>query len=175
MTVAQNSVDRLNRNQTAVPLPVTSNLSINEGDAVYWDSTNYTVTPVTNKSQITGATPTFLGFALQTSPALIYPSDNPNPSIEVLVRGTMWCNTTNAETYTWFTAVTIGADSQTITTSGANATVGSSYNIVGYTIPDPPSTARPNQATPVPESVTGGSGVRVRVLVVPAFAAAAAV
>lgn len=178
MTVAQNTVDALNRNQSRVPLPVTTNLTVNEGDLVYWDNVNFTVTPVTAKSQIvTSAAPNsiYLGVALQSNQGLIYPGDAAKVGIEVLVRGTVWLNTTTAETYGWFTGVTVGADSQTITTSGAVSTIGSTYNLVGLTIPPVATSPRPNQATPVSETLTGAAGVRVQVLLVPQHPYAAAV
>ena len=87
-----------------------------------------------------------------------------------LVRGTVWLNTTNAETYNPFDDVTVGADSQTIVKAGAT-----SSNRVGFVVIDPPNTPRPNQATPVPESVTGAAGVKVRVCLEPKHKYAVAV
>lgn len=179
MTTPTNPVDGLDRNQTRLQIPVTTNLTVNAGDLVYWDSTNYTATPVTNKSQIAGSpfggTGVFLGVALQSNANPIYPGDADKVGVLVLCRGVVWMKTTNAETYGWFTPVTVGADAQTITTSGAVATIGSTYNLVGFTLPTPASTPRPSQATPAPETVTGGTGVRVRVVVMPTHPYAAAV
>jgi hypothetical protein len=179
-TTAQNPVDALNRNQSRVQLPVTTNLTVNEGDFVYWDGTNYTVTPITNKSQVTGnpqATGggTFLGVALQSNADLIYPGDSDTVGVLVLVRGVVWANTTAADTYGWFTAVTIGATAQTITSTGVTTTIGSSFNVIGYTLPPVATTPRPNQATPAPETLTGAAGVRVQVVLAPTHPYAAAV
>lgn len=167
MTVAQNNVDRLDRNQSAVRLPVTSNLTVNAGDLVYWDATNYTVTPLTANSQVAS---NFLGIALQSSAALIYPGDAAQVGVLVCVRGHVWLNTTASETYNPFDDVTVGADSQTIVKSGATST-----NRVGFVVIDPPATPRPNQATPVPEQVTGASGTKIRVCLEPKHKYAAAV
>ena len=175
MTTATNPVDALNRNQSRVQLPVTTNLVVNEGDFVYWDSTNLTVTPVTNKSQITGATQTFLGVALQSNAGIIYPGDADKVGVLVLVRGVVWANTTSGDTYAWFTPVTIGVDSQTITSTAANGTTGSSYNIVGYALPPVATAPRAQATTPVGETLAGGSGVRVQVQLVPGLPYAAAV
>lgn len=166
-TTAQNNVDALDRNQSRVRLPVTTNLTVNAGDLVYWDGTNYTVTPLTSNSQVSG---NFLGISLQSNANLIYPGDADQVGVLVLVRGCVWLNTTNGETYNPFDDVTVGADSQTIVKSGA-----SSSNRVGFVVIDPPSTPRPNQATPVPESVSGAAGVRIRVCLEPKHKYAAAV
>ena len=167
MTVSQNNEDRRDRNQSAVRLPVTTNLTVNAGDLVYWDGTNYTVTPLTASSQVAS---NFLGIALQANANLIYPGDANQVGVLVLVRGTVWLSTTAAETYNPFDDVTVGADSQTIVKSGAN-----SGNRVGFVVIDPPSTPRPNQATPVPESVTGAAGVKIRVCLEPKHKYAVAV
>lgn len=168
MTTPQNPVDGLNRNQTRVQLPVTTNLTVNAGDFVYWDSSNYTVTPVTNISQLSGSN--FLGVALQSNSQLIYPNDSDHVGVLVLVRGVVWANTTNGDTYGWFTKVTTGADSQTITTSGQTTN-----NTVGVTLPPVAVTARPNQATPTPETLAGGTGVRVQIALLPNHVYAAAI
>jgi hypothetical protein len=179
MTTAQNSVDALNRNQSRVPLPVTTNLTVNEGDLLYWDSVNFTATPVTAKSQIAanpfGGTGVFLGMALQSNAQLLYPGDSDQVGVEVLCRGVAWFNTTSGDTYGWFTPVSVGADAQTITSTGAVATVGSTYNLVGVTLPPVATSPRPNQATPAPETLAGGSGVRVQVALIPTHIYAAAV
>lgn len=174
-TTAQNLVDGLNRNQTRVQLPVTTNLTVNEGDLVYWDPTNYTCTPATKAAVTTSAATPFLGQALQSNAQNIYPSDPDKVGVLILVRGVVWLNTTAAETYGWFTAVTVGADAQTITTSGAVSTVGSTYNTIGYTLPPVATAPRPNQATPAPETLTGAAGVKVQVVLVPQHVAAAAI
>jgi hypothetical protein len=80
----------------------------------------------------------------------------------VLAKGCVYLNSTNGETYNHFDAVTIGADSQTVTKSGAT-----SGNRVGFVIIDPPSVARALQATPTPETIVGAAGVRMRVQLEP--------
>lgn len=175
MTTSQNPVSALDRNQSVVQIPVTTNLTVHQGDFLYWDGTNFTATPVTAKSQITGATGTFLGVALQSNADQIYPGDSDQFGVLVLCRGVVWANTTAGDTYGWFTPVTIGADAQTITSSGAVVTTGSTYNAVGVTIPGVFSTPRSQQATPAPETVSGGVGVRVQVALIPTHIYAAAV
>lgn len=176
-TTPQNPVDGLDRNQSRVRLPVTTNLTVNEGDFVYWDGTNYTVTPITNKSQVTG-TPSagvFLGVALQSNAQTVYSGDPDQFGVLVLVRGVVWAKQTASDSYGWFTPVTIGADAQTITSTGVTTTIGSSFNVIGYTIPGNYTTPRPNQATPVPETVTGVAGNRIQVALAPNHVYAAAV
>lgn len=174
-TTAQNPVDALNRNQLRVQVPVTTNLTVNEGDFVYWDGTNFTATPATKAAVTTSAATPFLGVALQSNAGIIYPGDADKVGVLVLVRGVVWANTTAADTYGWFTAVTMGADAQTITSTGVVSTVGSTFNTVGYTLPTVATTPRPNQATPAPETLTGAAGVRVQVVLAPQHVAAAAV
>lgn len=165
MTTAQNNVDRLNRNYTSRRVVVTTNLTVNAGDLVYWDGTNYTITPVTSTGQVTG---NFFGVAVQSNAAQIYPGDPDQAGVEVLCRGVVWLNSTSAQTYLPFQAVTVGADSQTVTNSGTNT-----GNTIGWVWTDPPSTPRPNQATPVPESIAGG--VRIPIQLNPQHVVAAAI
>jgi hypothetical protein len=167
MSVSQNNEDARDRNQSRVQLPVTTNLSVNAGDLVYWDPTNFTVTPVTAASQV--STSNFLGMALQANASLIYPGDPDHAGVLVLVRGVVWMYTTVGDTYGWFTPVTGTADPQTITSTGATS------HVVGYTLPPVASTPRPNQATPVPETIAGGTSVRVQVALAPSHVYAAAV
>jgi len=167
MSSAQNNVDGLNRNQSRVQLPVTTNLTVNAGDLLYWDGTNFTCTPITAASQV--STTNFLGMALQSNANLIYPGDADQVGVLVLVRGTVWMNTTSGDTYGWFTPVTGTADAQTITSQGT------SNHVVGYTLPPVATTPRPNQATPAPETIAGGAGVRVQVALAPTNVYAAAV
>lgn len=159
MTTAQNPVSVVEPNQYPQWVPVTSDLTINEGDLVYWDGTNFSATPLTANTDVASK---FMGVALGSSQSLVYPGDNPYPGVPVLAKATVFLNTTAGETYNPFDDVTVGADSQTITKTGA--TTG---NRVGFVVIDPPSSARPHQATPVPESVAGGAGVRVRVVLEP--------
>lgn len=167
MSLSSNVVDGLDRNQSRVQLPVTTNLTVHAGDLVYWDGTNFTATPVTAASQVT--TTNFLGVALQSNVGQIYPGDPDAVGVLVLCRGVVWMNTTNGDTYGWFTPVTGTADPQTITSVGATS------HVVGYTLPPVASSPRPNQATPTPETIAGGSGVRVQVALAPSHVYAAAV
>jgi hypothetical protein len=165
-TTASNNIHFL-EGQTAVQRPVTTNLTVNQGDLVYWDGTNYTFTPVTNKSQI-AASPyagsgVFLGVALQSNADIIYPND-PDQFGVLVGWGYFWFTSTTGDTYGWDTGVTVGATSQTVTSTGATATIGSSYNLVGYAVPVlSGGTARPSQATPAPETVAGPTRLLVRV------------
>jgi hypothetical protein len=167
MTTAQNVVLSENRNRFPKALPVTSDQTINQGDFVYWDGTNYSVTPLTNKSQLNGTN--FLGVAMQSNQVAVFGGDAASPGIEVEARAPVEMNTTAGDTYLPFDRVTVGADSQTITNTG----VGSNQTI-GYVVIEAPATARPHQATPAPEFVTGGPGVRIRVILAPNHVAAAA-
>lgn len=168
MSTSQNNVDRLDRNQSVKQLPVTTNLAINAGDLVYWDATNSTVTPVTASSQLSGSN--FLGMALQANAAQIYPGDPDQIGVLVLCRGVVWMNTTSGDTYGWFTKVTGTADPQTITSQSVT-----NNNTIGVTLPPEAIAPRPNQATPVPETLAGGSGIRVQVALIPNHIYAAAV
>ena len=167
MTVSQNHENVRDRTQSAIRLPVTTNLTVNAGDLVHWDGTNYTVTPLTSNGQVAN---NFLGIALQANANLIYPGDANQVGVLVLVRGCVWLYTTAAETYDPFDDVTVGADSQTIVKSGASST-----NRVGFVVLDPPSTPRPNQTTIVPETFTGVAGLKIRVCLEPKHKYAVAV
>lgn len=168
MTTAQNDVDALNRNQSRVRLPVTTNLTVNAGDLTYWDPVNFTVTPITNQSQLSGTN--FLGMALQSNADPIYPGDADQVGVLVLCRGCVWVNTTAGDTYNWFDSVTIGADSQTVTKVGVTAN-----NTIGYIVLDEEPVARPSQATPAPATLAGASGTRARLVLVPNHKYAAAI
>jgi hypothetical protein len=181
MSQSNSNVDALNRNQIRVQVPVTSNLTVNQGDLVFWDGENFTVTPVTAASQVTTSNATtkgsgpFIGVALQSNNAPIEPGDPPQVGIMVLVRGTVWMYQTTGDVYGWFTPVTGTSDPQTITSTGAVATPGASFNQIGLTVPNQAVSPRALQATPAPERITGVAGQRVQVLIVPQLSFAAAV
>jgi hypothetical protein len=166
-TQAQNPVSVLETNQLPQSVVVTTNLTINEGDLVYWDATNSTLTPLTVNTQV--AT-NFMGVALGSNNPQVYGNDPALAAIPVLVRGCVFMNSTAAETYNLWDDVTVGADSQTIVKSGATTA-----NRVGFVIVDPPAIPRPLQATPVPETVVGAAGVRVRIQLEPKHKLALAV
>lgn len=174
MTTSQNNVDRLSRNYTSRPIVVTTDNTVNAGDLVIWDVTTgggipvNTARPATS-SNLSGSAANFLGMAVQANANLIYPGDADQPALEILVRGVVFLNTTNGDTYFNGTPVTIGADSQTITATGGSS------KTIGYTLLDPPSTPRAQAATPTPESLAGGAGIRVAVILTPQVAWAAAI
>jgi hypothetical protein len=156
MSSHRNNYKYGNTERTPV-LPITTNLSVNQGDLVYWDATNYTVTPLTAASQVAGA---FLGVSGDTDPFKVYSETGYVRGVKVLRNGVFSFNTTNGETYNPMTAVTATSDPQTVTTSSASST-----NRVGFAVIDPPSTPRASAATPAPEHVTGAAGVYLNVLI----------
>lgn len=174
MTTDNNPVSVLETHIYPQSLVVTSDKVIHEGDFVFWDGTNFTLVPLTLATQVAvgGANNSqgFAGVALGNNNPAVYGGDPALSGIPVLCRGCVFMNTTNAETYNHFDDVTVGADSQTIIKSGAT-----SANRVGFVIIDPPASPRPNQATPVPETVAGAAGVRIRILLEPKHKAALAV
>lgn len=163
MTTAQNNQSIPGR---VLPqsLPVTSDITINQGDLVWWDPTNLTLKPLSAASQVANQ---FVGVASGSSPALLYPGDSPTPALPVETDACVFLYVTNGETYSHFDDVTIGADAQTITKAGATTA-----NRVGFIILDPPSTARAPVATPIGEQVAGVTGNRIRVQLEPKHKAA---
>lgn len=170
MTTAQNNVDRLDRNQTSRPVVVTSNLTINAGDLCYWDPGNYTLTPVTAASQLTGSN--FFGMSTQSNASAIYPGDADQVGVIVICRGVVWVNSTPGQVYEHFQPVTIGVDSQTVTNAGVTANT-----TVGWVWCDPPAVGSPRGqlATPVPETQGGSVSVRIPIQLNPQHAVAAAI
>jgi hypothetical protein len=136
--------------------PVTTDKVINEGDACYWDATNYSASPCTSSSNVNGV---FLGVAETTTPVTLYGEAGTLTSVAVRRTGCYKFATTNGETYYPNDAVTIGADAQTVIKSGAATT-----NIIGRVRVPEPTPARAHQATPTPESVSGAAGVYVEVV-----------
>lgn len=167
MTTAQNNVDRIDRNYTSRRVVITTNLTVNAGDLVYWDPINYTLTPLTATSQVANQ---FFGVAMQSNANLIYPNDNDQVGLIVLVRGVVWLNSTAPQTYGPFTSVTVGADSQTVTDQGVTTA-----NTIGWTWSDPPNTPRASASTPVPEIVGGLTQTRIPIQLNPAHVVAAAI
>jgi hypothetical protein len=161
MTASQNPVSVLEAFEYPQSLPVTTNITINEGDLVFWDGTNYTVTPLTANTDVAAK---FLGAALGQSPSAVYGGDPAPSCVGVLGKGCIYVYGTNGETYNHFDDVTIGADSQTVVKSGAT-----SGNRVGFVIIDPPQVARALQATPVPETIVAVTGTRIRIQLEPKF------
>jgi hypothetical protein len=166
MTTPTNNVSVLEKNYLPQSPVVISSVTINEGDLVFWDGTNFTLQPLTLATQVAvgGANNSqgFMGAAAGSNNPAVYGGDPTLPCIPVLAKGCVYLLTTNGETYNHYDAVTVGADSQTIIKAGAT-----SGNRVGFVIIDPPATSRPSQATPTPETVAGAAGVRVRVQLEP--------
>lgn len=167
MTTAQNNVDIIHRNYSSRQVVVTTNLIINPGDLVYWDPSNFTLTPLTAISQVSGQ---FFGLSTQGNASLIYPGDADTPGVMVLVRGVVWMQSTPGETYTPFQAVTVGADSQTVTKAGVT-----SPNSVGWVWCDTPTVPRAQSATPVPEMQGGAAQARIPIQLNPQHPVAAAI
>jgi hypothetical protein len=143
---------------------VSSDQTINQGDAVWWDSVNYTLKPCTSYTQIAvGTTGGFCGVAGGDSNAGVYPTPPSGqsealPGIVVQSGGTAWFNTGTAETLNPFQVVTIGADAQTITGYNVETTA----DRIGFVIVPPPVAPRgASGATPVPETTGGGARARV--------------
>ena len=169
MTTAQNNVNVVDRNYTSRQVVVTTNLTINAGDLVYWDPINFTLTPLTASSQVANQ---FFGMAVQSNAQLIYPTDPNQVGVLVLVRGVVWMNSTAPQTYGPFTAVTVGADSQTVTNQGVTTA-----NTIGWVWCDTPAVGSPRalQTTPVPEIQGGTTQVRIPIQLNPAHVVAAAI
>jgi hypothetical protein len=156
------------QNQTGVnpvyfprALAVTTDQTINQGDMVWWDSVNFTLKPLTNLNQVAVGLGTggYCGIAAGTNNPGVYPNppggipSEALPGIEVQMGGAVHINTTVGETYNPFQPVTVGADAQTVS-EGAETTA----DTVGRIIVPPPVTARSGPgATPVPETVVGGT------------------
>jgi len=165
-TTAQNPVSVIDHDQMPQSVVVTAQFTINEGDLVFWDGANFSARPLLEASDVaSGGTHNskgFLGVALGNNKLEIYGGDEPMPMIPVGCKMCIFANTTAGDTYRHFDLVTIGADAQTVTKVGATEA-----NAVGAIIIDPPAAARPEQATPVSESVAGGEGVRIRMTLLP--------
>jgi hypothetical protein len=159
MTTAQNPISVIDHETYPQSVVVTSNLTINEGDLVYWDNVNYTATPLSSNTQVATY---FMGVAGGSNQLIVFGNDPPIPAIPVYAKATIFVGTTSGDTYNHYDLVTIGADAQTVTKSGAN-----SANAVGAVIIDPPAAARALQATPTPETIAGGTGVRIRIVLLP--------
>lgn len=167
MTTAQNNVDRTNRNQTSRRVVVTTNLTVNAGDLVYWDGTNYTITPLTTTGQIANQ---FFGMALQSNANLVYPGDADQAGVLVLCRGVVLLNSTAGQTYLPFQPVTLGADSQTVSNAGVTTNT-----TIGWVWTEIPATPRSGPvATPVPETQGGATQVRIPIQLNPLHVVAAA-
>jgi hypothetical protein len=146
-------------------LPITTDQAVNQGDMVWFDKVNGTVKPLTNANQVeVGTTGGFCGLSNDTTPINVYGTEY-LPAVGITRKGAVALKTTPGEFYGEFQAVTVGADSQTITLVGVTEA-----NRVGFVVTDPPITPNPAAgSTPVGETVKGAEGVRVRVWLEPKF------
>jgi hypothetical protein len=158
MTTAQNNVS-VEPRYLPQQLPVTTDVTINQGDLVFWDGTNFTLQPLTANTDVANK---FLGMADSSTPALIYGGDPRPRRSRVLGKGCVYVYATNGETYNHFDAVTIGADSQTVTKSGAT-----SGNRVGFVIIDPPASPAPPGDAGAGDRSSAPTGVRIRIQLEP--------
>lgn len=166
-TTATNPVSVIDHDLYPQSVPVISNVTINEGDLVFWDGANYTARPVTEPADVESGKGSlhskgFMGVALGSNKPEVYGGEEARPEIGVGARMCIYVYSTAAETYLPFDLVTVGADAQHVIKAGATEA-----NAVGVVIIDPPATARPSEATPVPESITGGAEVRIRIQLLP--------
>lgn len=176
-TAYQNPVSVIDHDGMPQAVTCTSEFTINEGDLVFWDGVNFTARPCIEPKDVeVGATAHgskgLIGCAVGANKPEVYGGgETVEPamtSVPVLCKCVVFLQTTAAQKYKPYEAVTIGADAQTITNVGVTAN-----NRIGFVIVDPPASPRPGQATPVPEELEGAAGVRARVLLEPKFAPAA--
>jgi hypothetical protein len=146
---------------------VTTDQTINQGDCVWFDAVNYTLKIATTSSQIAvGTTGGFCGCAAGSNVPGVYPNPPAGapsenlPGIEVQWGGDVFLNLQANDVIDGpFTAVTMsGIDAQTDTRGGSVT----SSNRIGHVIVPAPATPRGAPgATPTPETVAGGTKVRV--------------
>lgn len=168
MTTAQNLSLVVADPKFPKSLPVTTDQTINQGDMVWWDGVNGTLKPLTSAAAVAvGATGGFCGIADGATPINIYGVEYV-AAMNVIRKGAVALKTTPGEFYGNFTAVTVGADAQTITLVGAT-----SSNRVGFVVTNPPVVANPAAgSTPVGETLNGAAGVYARVWLEPKFPSA---
>jgi hypothetical protein len=166
MTESQNPVSVIDHDNLPQSAVVTTQFTVNEGDLLFWDGSNFSARPLVEKTDVAPAgthnSTGFMGVALGANKPEVYGGDAALPQVPVGCRMCIFVNSTAGDTYRHFDLVTIGADAQTVTKVGATEA-----NAVGAVIIDPPASARPEQATPVSESVEGGVGVRIRITLLP--------
>jgi hypothetical protein len=158
-TTAQNQVAE---NPVYFPraIVVSTDQTINQNDMVYWDAVNYTLKPYTSSGNFAK----FCGCAAGSNVPGVYPNPPSGvsenlPGIAVQMGGTVWLNLQANDVVDGpFQAVQQVTDAQTVTRGGAIT----GTNAVGVVIVPPPSTPRGAPgATPVGETVAGGSRIRV--------------
>jgi hypothetical protein len=174
-----NPVSIIDHDELGQSVVVTTEFTINEGDLVFWDAVNFTARPCIEPKDVeTGKTAHnsegLIGCAVGGNKPEVYGGgetlEPPMAQVPVLCKAIVFLQATNGQTYKPYEKVTLGADAQTISNAGVTAN-----NLVGYVIVDPPAVPRPGQATPVPEEIVGTTGLRIRVLLAPKFAPAAAI
>lgn len=175
MTTSQNPISVIDHDRMPQSVVVTTQFTINEGDLVFWDGANFSARPLLETADVESgkgshASKGFLGVALGANQLAVYGGDAPLPQIPVGCKMCIFVNSTAGDTYGHFDLVTLGADAQTVTKVGVTAA-----NAVGAVIIDPPAVARAQQATPTPETVAGGEGVRIRITLLPKHIVAAAI
>jgi hypothetical protein len=146
---------------------VSTDQTINQGDSVWWDPFNYTLKPCITAAQVAvTSTGGYCGSAAGSNVPGVYPNPPAGlpsenlPGIVVQCGGSVWLNLQSNDVVDYpFQAVTMaGVDAQTVTKGGASLT-----NRVGFVIVPPPVVPRvgPPGATPLSETVAGGSAIRV--------------
>lgn len=166
-TTNSNPISVIDHDGYPQAVPVITSITIHEGDLVFWDGANYTARPLTEKLDVESGKGSlnskgFMGVAVGENKPEVYGGDETLPSVPVIAKACIFVNTTATEKYKPFDFVTVGADAQTVTKTGATEA-----NAVGVVILDPPASARAEQATPVPEEVTGAAGVKIRIQLLP--------
>lgn len=173
-TTYENPISVIDHDGLPQAIVVTTQFTIKEGDLVFWDGVNFSARPMTTANDATtnkssNNSEGFIGVAVGSNKPEVYGGEEALPSVPVISKATVFLLSTAGQKYKPFEAVKLGADAQTVSnTSGGTATI-------GYVIVDPPATARPEQATPVPEEAGGTEQVRIRVLLKPTFVPAAAI
>ena len=146
-------------------LVVSTDQTINQGDMVWWDGVNYTLKPLTSSSQVeVGTTGGFCGVAAVGNVPNVYPNPQAGapsenlPGIVVQMGGTAWLALQANDVIDYhFQDVTQAGDAQTVTRGAAT----SSNRVGKVVIPAPAVPRGAPGATPVSESVAGGTRVRV--------------
>lgn len=149
-TTSQNN--QIHNESTPLYYPVLTDgtYDVNQGDAVWFDSSVHAVKPVDSDAHAAY----FAGVALQQSKLNVYgTAQYPQAGIQVATRGVFKFKTTAGDTLNHGDAVYIGADAQTVTN-----TAGGKTSKIGYVW------LRPGQS-----AVSGASGTNIEVLITPLF------
>ena len=145
---------------------VTTDQTINQDDCVWFDAVNYTLKPCTTSAQVAvGTTGGFCGVAAGSNVPGVYPNPQAGapsenlPGVQVQWGGDVSLLLQANDVIDGpFTAITMsGIDAQTVTRGGAT-----SANRIGHAIVPAPAVPRGAPgATPAPETVQGGTRIRV--------------